>query len=664
MPHVLGTAAGYVFQEWLRGQVRSRDKAPRFPESAEEVEAYRRAVRRALERAAGPVPQYDPLEAEIHQVHARDGYRIEAVSFPTFGGLRMTANAYVPDADGPVPGVLAVHGHTQHGRRDPQNQRRCIALAKAGYFVLAVDAIGNGERSVQLPGSYHGGNLAGALWLGGYSLFGIQIHENVRACDYLASRPEVDATRLAISGASGGGNQSFYSGAWDERFVAVVPVCSAGAYRKFVGSFNCMCETPFGIAGALEQYDLMAGMAPRALLVISAKADSVSFRFEDARATMDQARRLWELLGCPEKVAFAALAESHGYPRSARELCLGWFNRWLKGAGSAEPVEEPEVRIEDYATLSCYPGAAVSAVKTLPAFFVEQRERVLARKRSVAVQDVREVLSVPGVPALEVEPVDRLLVPVPGVAGASHVFRGDGILVPALAYWPDYRCETDRALVMVGNAKEELSSSRLARQALEQGISVWAMDLPGLGEAKLPGEITERVADLLHIRGAISAARACYLLGFSLSGHWIAVLNALARTLRERGSQVTLAASGGPATTVLVGASLLDSVDRLLIYNPLASYRLGDQFVDIPFEALIPDVLSAGDIPDLAALAAPKPMAVVAPIAHDGTCLPVGEVLRIFDPVVEAYEALGRRHAFHLLGPAEEETASLLDLID
>src|SRR5690606_32030384 len=115
-----------------------------------------------------------------------------------------------------------------------------------------------------------------------------------------------------ISGASGGGNQSFYSGAWDERFVAVVPVCSAGAYRKLVGSFNCMCETPHGVAGSLEQFDVMASMAPRSLLVISARVDNVSFRFEDAGANVDQARRVWALLGQEERVRFDALPMSHG----------------------------------------------------------------------------------------------------------------------------------------------------------------------------------------------------------------------------------------------------------------------------------------------------------------------------------------------------------------
>ena len=664
MAHVLGSAAGYAFQQWLRSQVRSRGEVPRFPSEPAEVEEYRRAVRRALERAAGPVPQYDPFDAEIHQVHQRDGYRIEAVSFNTFGGLRMTANAYVPESDVPVPGILAVHGHSKHGRRDPGNQRRCIALAKAGYFVLAVDAVGSGERSLELPGSYHGGNLAAALWLGGYSLFAIQLHENYRACDYLASRPEVDAGRLGISGASGGGNQSFYSGAWDERFQAVVPVCSTGAYRKFVGSSNCMCETPFGLAGTLEQYDLMTVMAPRALLVINAKADNVSFRYEDAQATMDQARRLWELLGAGEKVAYAALPEAHGYFKSARELCLGWFNRWLKGSADTGPVPEPEVQLEDYATLSCYPRAATAQVMTLPSFFSRQREELRAKRRPPGVDDVRRLLAAPVHLDFEVETVNSVGAVLPGSTGVSCVLRDSGgTLVTAHAHWPDYTYEAEHTLVVVGDAKEAAAASHLAREALRRGVCVWALDLPGLGEARLPGEVTERVASLHGTLGSVSASRACYLLGFTLAGYWIAVLNAAARALRREGKPLWLAAFGGPATTVLAGAALLEPFDRLIVINPLASYEGRDRFSGVPFEALIPGALAVGDIPELAATAAPKPLTVVAPLAADGEPLDVDGMHQFFAPVAAAYERSGRRQAFHLVGPAESEVGFLPDLI-
>lgn len=664
MPHVLGSSIGTSFQTWLRRHVRNHGEVPKFPETESDIAAHKQAVRAILEKAAGPTPQYDPLIPEIHQVHQRDGYRIEAVSFPTFGGLRMTATAYVPDADRPVPGILAVHGHSAHGRRDTRNQQRCIALAKSGYFVLAVDAIGNGERSLELPGYYHGGNEAAALLLTGYSVFGVQLHENYRACDYLASRPEVDATRLGISGASGGGNQSFYSGAWDDRFSAVIPVCSTGAYRKMIGTHNCMCETPFGVAGSLEQYDIMAAIAPRALLVISARVDNFSFRFEDAEATMNQAAQVWDLLGCPEKVAFQSLLVEHGYPPVARELALGWFNRWLKGTEDAEPVTEPPVLIEDYATISCYPLADSSQVLTLPELFVKEREEVTPKDPEPQIDEVRELFGTPSVKKLDIEPITRLPGPVAGSIGTSYIFQtDDGITIPSITYWPDYSHTADSALLMVGSSKDDLMKSQLVRQALLAGQSVWLVDLPGLGESRLPGEISEHIERILNIRGSMSAFRACHLLGLSLGGLWIGAAQSLLARLSETMPRVSLAVFAGPSTVFLAGAGLLEGFERLMIFNPLASYRLGERFLNLPYESFIPGLLRIGDIPEVAALAAPKPLTVAAPLTHDGTPLTVSAATEIFEPVIRRYEALSRRQAFHLLGQAEASSLFLTELI-
>lgn len=669
MGSILGQAAGFAFQQWLRNQVRSGLDTPNFPKFKGEVVTYQQSVRRLIEKAAGPVPKYAPLEAEIHQVHQRDGYRIEAVSFPTFSGLRMTANAYVPESDVPVPGILAVHGHSKHGRRDPKMQQRCIALAKSGYFVLAVDAIGNGERGVQLPGAYHGGNLAGALWTIGYSLFGIQIHENYRACDYLVSRPEVDETKLAISGASGGGNQSFYSGAWDDRFTAVVPVCSMGSYRKLVSSFNCMCETPSGLAGALEQYDVVASMAPRALLVIVAKVDNVSFRFEDAQNTMDEASKVWNLLGKSDRVSFAAVHDRHGYPQSARELCLGWFNRWLKGTEDDKPVKEPDVQLENYATLSCYPSATSSRVMTLPALFSNTRSQVktddIFKDKEETLNRLRHVFSSPKKIRLASEPVNLLPQRTTQSTGVSYLFQtDDSVLIPAHAYWPDFSHTANDALLMVGENKEKLSSSPLAKEALNKGMAVWAFDLPGIGEGRLPGEVSDYAANLLNIEGVISAARACHMLGFNLVGYWLSLIQSLADKVSTGMKSLSLAVSGGSATAVLAGASLLSKFDRLIISNPLASYRLSDTFQNVPFESLIPDLLTIGDIPEVASLAAPAPMTIVAPFGPDGSELPIEDAQRIFSPITIQYETMGQSELFHLVGGEEANSAFLLDLVN
>ena len=120
---------------------------------------------------------------------------------------------------------------------------------------------------------------------------------------------------------------------------------------------------------------------------------------------MKKAARVWELLGCPEKVAFESLPVEHGYPPAARSLALGWFNRWLKGAPDSDTNAGPAVLIEDYATISCYPSADSSQVLTLPELFVKKREEVMPKNPEPRMEQVRELFGTPSVKELDMEPI-------------------------------------------------------------------------------------------------------------------------------------------------------------------------------------------------------------------------------------------------------------------
>lgn len=664
---MMGTAAGYQFQQWLRARVRDKRCAPRLPESAEDVPTYQAAVRRLLEQAAGPTPEYAPLDAVIHQVKHADGYRVEAVSFNTFAGLRMTANAYVPDADGPVPGVLAVHGHYAHGRRDPTQQRRCAALAKMGYFVLSVDCFGAGERAVELPGAYHGSIDAAALWLVGRSLFGVQIHENVRACDYLVSRPEVDATRLAITGASGGGNQSLYSGAWDSRFKVVIPVVAVGAYHQVVATSNCMCETPYGLPGALEQSDILALIAPRSTLVLSAMADGINFRYEDARRQVEEASKVWQLLGAGEKIGFKALPIPHGYHPPMRETALGWLGRWLQDAPSDAPVAEPEVEVWDYGAISCYPQAKQSQVTTIRQFFDQERDKSEAFRSpgSQGFDDVGGAADASSSGATRTDEATRqsrlqqlLTVDLGGpivpqtyyqrvrANGFGRIFSNEsGLAVPLWAAQRDYETPLTRVLVHVGLHKDEGVDHRVARHALAEGWHVWAADLPGLGEAVLPHESGQT---------QLNALRACHMLGFTLAGLWVELVNQIVDISRNEGAgEVAVVATGPAATPLLIGSSLLRGVDRLIVERPLATFGQTEAFDTVHLPAMIPNLLDVGDIPELAAWRAPHPLTIVEPVDAAGHTLETVERETLFGQVRRRYEASEAAVAFRLMGSEE-----------
>ncbi len=346
------------------------------------------AVRAGLVRSFGRVPDAPcGLEPEILGTLNRDGYIVERLTFQSRPGVRVTANLYRPDPlTGRAPAVLSVHGHWAWARIDPHVQSRCIGLAKLGYVVLAVDAFGAGERAIKPEaGTYHRALLGASLWPAGTPLLGLQVYDNRRAVDYLISRPEVDPARLAITGASGGGNQTLYAGATDSRLAAVVPVCGIGTYQSYVRTACCVCEVNIGGLTYATTGDLLAMVAPRALLVISASRDAVQFSAAEAAKSVAMARGRYALLGQVEKIRHITIDSGHDFNQPMREAMYGWLEHWLRRRGDGRPVAEPSFNVEDVAALRCYPDATTRprTIVTIPEFAQREGRDRLATLRKV-----------------------------------------------------------------------------------------------------------------------------------------------------------------------------------------------------------------------------------------------------------------------------------------
>jgi hypothetical protein len=153
-------------------------------------EKHRSRLREQMFAAMGPFPEKPcELEPKIQGVLKRDGYRIEKLVFQSRPDVWVTASAYVPEpVRGKFPAVLVVHGHWAGARRDPVVQARCLGLVKLGFFVLAVDAFGSGERYTKPAlGTYHGALYGSTLWPVGQTLLGMQVYDNRRSVDSQSS---------------------------------------------------------------------------------------------------------------------------------------------------------------------------------------------------------------------------------------------------------------------------------------------------------------------------------------------------------------------------------------------------------------------------------------------------------------------------------------------
>src|SRR5262245_48040441 len=348
---------GQRYDEFIQAQARALRANDEPPANKDAWQKRRTALRSAMFAAMGPFPEKPcDLDPKILGTLNRGKYRIEKLVFQSRTDVWVTANAYVPTGPKKSPAVLVVHGHWAGARRDPVVQARCLGLAQLGFVVLAVDAFGSGERYPEpARGTYHGALYGSTLWPVGQTLLGMQVYDNRRAVDYLLTRTDVDGTKIGITGASGGGNQSMYAGSMDERIGAVVPVCSVGNYQSYLKAACCVCEVLPGALRFTEEGDVLGLVAPRALLVINASRDAIQFSPTEAERSIDRAKRIFTLSGVRENLKHVIFESAHDYNKPMREAMYGWMKKHLKAEGDGRPVEEPTIAVEKPEDLACYP---------------------------------------------------------------------------------------------------------------------------------------------------------------------------------------------------------------------------------------------------------------------------------------------------------------------
>lgn len=570
----------------------------------------------------------------------RDGYTLEKLLLQTYPGVWMTAHAYVPKKEGQLPAVLCVHGHWKEAKQAPAVQARCIGLAKHGYFVLAVDAFGAGERAVgEALGEYHGEMTAATLLPVGKPLSGIQVYENMRAVDYIQSRPEVDTQKIGITGASGGGNQTMYAGAWDSRFKAVIPVCSVGTYNAYLGTACCMCEVVPGAARFCCEGEILGLVAPRGLMLFNATKDANQFSVKEARKSLAVAQTYFDLAGAPAGVQQTVFDWHHDYSPTMRERMYGWMALHLKGEGDGSPLPDPAMTLEDPEAVRCYPGTArPDDWITLPQFAAAEGQRLLSRMeppanaqgwsnwRSATREKLRKSSAFANNPRAE-EPSKGMQSS--GNDAGSFSFESEpGITLTARYRTPSTNSASPPRLVVLANLDAENADriETLSAACLQQGWHVLIPQLRATGSGSIPGDKIGNAPD--H-----NSAQWGLWVGRPLLGQWTydlqRAVTALESTQPEvlnksgavwsRGGEIAVVGVGTAGPVVQCAAALDSRFQRVATIGSLASYLSKAPYRGQRAGLMAPGIVrDVGDLSHISALVAPRVLMISGGVTGGG----------------------------------------------
>jgi dienelactone hydrolase len=602
-------------------------------------EARVRHLREQALVAAGlwPMPDKCPLRATITGVVDCGDYTIENVFFASYPGFYVTGSVYRPRGKGPFPAVLCAHGHARLGRlADKQSrtrdgkpnpdpwpyQARGAGFARLGCVAFLYDMVGYADsRQIRHPtdapkvrvpeGTDDFEGLEFELHC--LSTLGLQTWNSIRAVDYLRSRSDVDPKRIAITGGSGGATQTLMLMMTDARIAAAAPVCMVST--GFQG--DCTCEQAALSKIGTDTVEFCATFAPRPLLVVGATGDWTREIIEKGGPEI---RTAYQRRGAAERVDVVRFAAPHNYNRESREAVYAWFSRWFQ-LGHAAPIREqpfdpvPPARLTVFGPPHPRPADALDAAG-LKRSLIASAQRQLEQLRPVDADKLAEFRRILGT-ALKHMVASEL--PSPQARDAVEArslgfverknFRAERLLlsrvgggeeVPALFFRP--KGASGAAVVLVhsqgkaGLIADDGTPGPLLAGLLAKGTNVLAIDVFLTGEYHLPGKRTpapdprigffpcfnrtllaQRVHDVLtavaHVR-SLPGITTVSLVGLKDAGPWCLLARGLCGEAVAR-------------TAVEVGNQRFAAVKE--VTDPM----------------YLPGALRYGDLPVLAALAAP-----------------------------------------------------------
>ena len=632
-----------ILQEQAFAAIDRRQRAFEELKTPEDARAWQEARKQFFIERIGGIPE--PARPTSQVVDMIDGgdYTIEKVIYESRPSHHVTAVLYLPKSKPPHPAVVICCGHSYDGKAAEGYQRAGILLAKHGLAALCFDPIGQGERYQLLnvngrPGKHtherpnarlvelqkltpdappqynpveeHTLVGIGPILLGANTAH-YRVWDAMRSVDYLLSRSDIDPKRIGATGNSGGGTESSYLMALDDRIACAAPGCFLTSYRRLLETAGPQDaeQNIFGqLAFGMDEADYLAITAPRPVCILAATRDA-TFDIQGTWDVFRQAKRFYGRLGHPERVDLVETDDVHGFTVHLREGAVRWMRRWLLGADDA--VVEEDFPIYEPAELQCTPKGQVLLMPDERSVFDLSRDwaDLLNARRRVN----REPLLPDDMRRLIAEQVGLDLANTPAIGGQALVSGRpwrSWLLRPGrvpLQVQVERPAKPNGELVLI--VAERMAAGRNEeqfREYLQQGRTVAVIELSGFGATQAAPHRGDRPGELFGPN--IHEFYLAYLNGKSIVGlrveDLLAATDFLVKDLNVE--KVRLVAGGAAAIPALHAAAIQpDRFAAVTLHSLLASWN-DVVATPVPENQSINTVhgaLKLYDLPDLVKLA-------------------------------------------------------------
>ena len=600
-------------------------------------------VRKILAEIVGEFPAKTSLNPVITGTIKRDGFTVEKLYFESRPGYYVTAALFLPTGKkGKLPAIIYCCGHSNVGFRSEAYQRCVINLVKKGFAVLTFDPVGQGERIQYLGtngkiifdpwGPTHEHSYPGTQsFISGRSPANYFIWDGIRAIDYLLSRKEVDPARIGITGRSGGGTQTAYIAAMDDRVLAAAPECYITSFDKLLrtrGPQDAEQLFMYSLEKGFDMSDLIELRAPKPTLMVTTTSDI--FSIQGARDVFKEAQNGYIAFGDPDNLMMVEDDAGHASTKKNREAMYAFFQKFLNNPG--DPKDE-EVEILNEKDLWVTPaGLLKTSLKGEDLYSLNEKYSAELLKK---LQSERQ--NNPDFYKTIAEKAKSLTGYSEPVLSKDYIFsgrwwRGDCSIEKYLLkgtgnyYIPVLRLSTEKnngktVLLLDDQGKASAAAKDgLAEKLVQKGYQVIVPDLNGFGE--LSGGYTKGDAIIKDV--PMNIWYAGILTHKSPLAVRVEEIKIIVDFIKRspfffgEGARLLAGIACGTLSTDLLHAAVInDEFDRIALINPLFSFQsiVQEREYHPKFVMSTPAaVIGKYDLPDLVTVLSPVKICMINPV--------------------------------------------------